>query len=173
MPFSLYEAIVPSWQQMLGTTLHLIERAEAWCAEQGVADTTLIEARLAEDMHPFAYQVKSSVVHSLGALEGVRLGQFSPDTSTPPSTFPALRERIEGALAAIAALEPAEFDDFIGRDMAFVVGDIRRLEFTADQFLLSFSQPSFYFHVTAAYAILRARGVTVGKRDYLGRIRTK
>jgi hypothetical protein len=28
--------------------------------------------------------------------------------------------------------------------------------------------PNFYFHVTTAYALLRANGVDVGKRDYLG-----
>jgi hypothetical protein len=47
------------------------------------------------------------------------------------------------------------------------------MEFAADQFLLSFSQPNFYFHVTTAYAILRGRGVPIGKRDYLGRPRIK
>jgi hypothetical protein len=28
--------------------------------------------------------------------------------------------------------------------------------------------PNFFFHVSMAYAILRANGVDVGKRDYLG-----
>ena len=28
--------------------------------------------------------------------------------------------------------------------------------------------PNFYFHVTTAYAILRANGVDLGKKDYLG-----
>ncbi len=173
MTFSLYDAIVPSWLQMLGTVLHLIDKAEAHCAEHSIPEADFVCAKLAVDMLPFAYQVKSSAVHSQGALEGVRQGHFSPDMSPPPDSFAALRERIEGARAAIAAIDPAEFETFVGRDMAFVVGDVRRLEFTADQFLLSFSQPNFYFHVTTAYAILRAKGVLVGKRDYLGRMRMK
>jgi hypothetical protein len=28
--------------------------------------------------------------------------------------------------------------------------------------------PNFFFHVTTAYALLRAGGVEVGKRDFLG-----
>ena len=36
------------------------------------------------------------------------------------------------------------------------------------QFLLNFVTPNFYFHVTAAYAILRSKGVPIGKPDYLG-----
>jgi hypothetical protein len=173
MAFSLYDAIIPSWLQMLGTVEHLIDKAEEWCSEREVPEATLLDARLADDMLPFAYQVKSVAVHSQGAIEGALLGVFSPDRSTPPDTFAGLRERIAAARAAIEALDPAEVDALIGRDAAFVVGDIRRIEFTADQFLLSFSQPSFYFHVTTAYAILRGRGLAIGKRDYLGQMRIK
>jgi hypothetical protein len=173
MAFSLYDAIVPSWLQMLGSVLHLIDKAEAWAAEQGRTEAELIGTRVADDMLPFAYQVKSAAVHSQGAFEGVRRGSFSPDTSTPPDSFAGLRARIGEAIAAIETIAPAEFESVIGRDMAFVIGDVRRMEFTADQFLLTFSQPNFYFHVTTAYAILRGLGVPIGKRDYLGKMRTK
>ena len=33
--------------------------------------------------------------------------------------------------------------------------------------------PNFYFHLTHAYAILRANGVSIGKRDYLGALSQK
>jgi len=52
--------------------------------------------------------------------------------------------------------------------VAFSINDVVLMEFTGTNFLLGFSQPNFYFHMTAAYAILRARGVPVGKVDYLG-----
>ena len=45
------------------------------------------------------------------------------------------------------------------------------MNFLAEDFLLSFSQPNFYFHASMAYAILRAKGVPVGKIDYLGALR--
>jgi hypothetical protein len=56
--------------------------------------------------------------------------------------------------------------------MAFVIGDYRR-EYDADQFLLSFSMPNFFFHVTTAYDLLRMKGVPVGKMDFLGKLRTR
>ena len=40
-------------------------------------------------------------------------------------------------------------------------------------FVLSFSLPNFYFHATTAYDILRTKGVPLGKRDFLGRLRIK
>jgi hypothetical protein len=36
---------------------------------------------------------------------------------------------------------------------------------------LSFSQPNFYFHAATSYDILRWKGVPIGKRDFLGRMR--
>jgi uncharacterized protein len=36
-------------------------------------------------------------------------------------------------------------------------------------YLHHFGLPNFYFHVTAAYAILRANGVELGKRDFMGK----
>ncbi len=46
-----------------------------------------------------------------------------------------------------------------------------KLPFKAEGFLLSFSLPNFHFHATTAYDILRMKGVPLGKRDYLGKMR--
>jgi hypothetical protein len=172
MAFSLYAATVPTYRQILASVSGLIDKAEAFCAEKGVAPQDIIQARLAADMLPFAYQVKATAVHSLGAIEGVRRGVFSPDMTPPPETFAALKARITETLAALEAIEASEVDGFIGRDMRFAFGD-RHADFTAEDFLLSFSQPNFYFHATTAYGILRWKGVPLGKRDFIGRLRTK
>ena len=90
----------------------------------------------------------------------------------PPESFAALKASVAEALTALAAIQPAEIDGFVGRDMRFSFGE-RNIDFTAENFLLSFSQPNFYFHATTAYDILRWKGVTIGKRDFTGRLRIK
>jgi uncharacterized protein len=172
MAFSLYAATVPSYRQILEAVSGLLGKAENFCAEKGIAAHDIIQARLAEDMLPFAYQVKSTAVHSLGAIEGLRKGVFSPDTTPSPETFAALKTRIAETLSALEAVEAAEIDAFVGRDMRFAFGD-RHIDFTAENFLLSFSQPNFYFHAATAYDILRWKGVPIGKRDFTGKPRTK
>jgi hypothetical protein len=172
MALSLYDATIPSFRQTLGAVAGLLVTAESFCAEKGFAQQDIIEARLAEDMLPFAYQVKSTAVHSLGAIEGVRRGVFSPDMTPPPQTFTALRSRIAETLAALETIQPAEVETFIGRDMRFEFRE-RRLEFTAENFLLSFSLPNLYFHAATAYDILRWKGAHIGKRDFMGRLRLK
>ena len=172
MTISLYDATIPSYRQILGAVAGLLVRAEGHCKDHGIAADDIVQARLAPDMLPFAYQVKSTVVHSLGAIEGVRKGVFSPDMTPPPQDFAALNHAVAAALTALEAIKPAEIDSFVGRDMRFQFGD-RRIDFTAENFLLSFSQPNFYFHATTAYDILRWKGLPIGKRDFMGRPRSK
>jgi len=111
-------------------------------------------------------------VHSRGAIEGARSGVFGPDMSAPPESFAGLDARLDETIAALEALQESEVESWVGKPMAFVAGE-RRLEFVAEDFLLHFSQSNFHFHSTTAYAILRMKGVGVGKLDFMGRLPIK
>jgi hypothetical protein len=56
--------------------------------------------------------------------------------------------------------------------MRFSFGQ-RHMDFTAEDFLLSFSQPNFFFHAATTYDILRWKGVPLGKRDFMGQVRLR
>src|SRR5690606_23286384 len=100
-----------------------------------------------------------------------RQGVFSPNFKEDlPQSLDELRERLDSAIAALGTIDDAELESFIGQPMRFEIGP-KRLDFRAEDFLLSFSQPNFYFHASTAYGILRFRGVQVGKLDYLGGLR--
>lgn len=172
MALTLYSATVPTFRQILVSVAGLISKAEAHCAAQGLAPAELIEARLVPDMLPFSFQVRSTASHSIGAIEGMRRGTYSPDRSALPGTFAELKQLVAAADAALAALDPAELDSLAAREVLFVAGE-RRLVYSGEDYLLSFAQPNFYFHATTAYDILRARGLPLGKRDYTGQPRVK
>jgi len=40
-------------------------------------------------------------------------------------------------------------------------------QFKGENYLVGFSLPNFFFHVTTAYAILRHNGVELGKGDFM------
>lgn len=172
MSLTLHAVTIPSFQQILNSVVGLLNKAETHCLEHGIAQDDIIQARLAPDMLPFAYQVKSTVVHSIGAIEGVRKGVFAPDMSPPGATFAALFDRVNAALGGLAALDPDEINSFVGRAMRFEIRGYHA-DFTAEQFLLSFSLPNFYFHATTAYDILRMKGLAIGKVDYRGSLDLK
>ena len=170
MSFSLYDATIPGYLQILGSMLGLIDKAQAYCDEKGMDPETLLKKRLADDMFGLSYQFKSTVVHSIGSINGVRNGEFSPDVNKPPTDFGALTAQVKGAMEALEALTAADVNGFIGKPMQFKTSHYV-LDFTAENFLLSFSVPNFYFHAVTAYDILRWQGLAIGKTDFVGAVR--
>ncbi|HEX8445102.1 MAG TPA: DUF1993 domain-containing protein [Sphingomonas sp.] len=170
MSLSLYDAVVPSNLQILAAVDAMLDKAEASCTESGRAASDLIDARLAPDMLPFGYQVKSCAAHSAGAIDGTKAGRFAPDRSPWPTDFVSLHAIVQQAITDLNGLDRAAVDALVDQDTCFEFGEVR-FPFTGANFLLSFSQPNFYFHASMAYAILRAQGVNLGKRDFLGTMR--
>jgi len=72
----------------------------------------------------------------------------------------------------LSALTPEAVNALGGKDVTFALGE-RKLPFTAEGFLMSFSLPNFFFHATTAYDILRHKGAPLGKRDFMGRLKLK
>lgn len=172
MALSLYEATVPSFAQILEAMSGVLKKGEAHALEKGMAPDEWVGARLFSDMAPLSFQVNQTTHHSVGAIEATKKGVFSPDLTPPPETFADLQVAVAGALATLGAYRPEEINALEGGDMRFQLGE-RVMPFTAENFLLSFSLPNFYFHATTAYDILRHNGVPLGKRDYMGRPRLK
>ncbi|MBV7266494.1 DUF1993 domain-containing protein [Erythrobacter ani] len=172
MPLSLQAAYVPSAIQMLGTADHLLDVTEQWCTAQECDQSAILGAKLIDDMLPFCYQIKSVAEHTAGSIEAVREGVYSPDLNPPPTTFIELRAKISDARTVMETIGEEEMESWMGRDMRFEFKD-RRMDFTVEDFLLSFSQPNFYFHASAAYSIARMLGVQIGKMDFMGAVRIK
>jgi hypothetical protein len=66
-------------------------------------------------------------------------------------------------------LKRADIDGSEDRDITLTVGG-QDLHFKGESYLVHFALPNFYFHATTAYDILRACGVVIGKRDFIGAI---
>lgn len=172
MSVSLHTVIIGTYQQILPQVAGLVSKAEEHCKANGLDATALGDARLAEDMWPFAKQVFECGHHSARAIEGVRAGVFGPEIDPVPSDFAALHQEIADSLALVNAVEPGELDAIAERDMRFEF-KTTVMPFTVSEFLLSFNLPNFYFHATSAYAILRNQGLKIGKMDFMGRPRMK
>ncbi len=171
MAISLYDVSVASFQQVLGAVEGFMQKGEEHCREQGIDLAELVDSRLHPDMLPLRFQIMSVVHHSRGAIEGVKAGEFSPPAG-PDYDYAGLQKLVADARTGLDSLDREEVDALEGGDVIFQIGDFK-LEFLAEDFLLTFSLPNLHFHATTAYDILRTRGVPLGKRDYMGRMRMK
>jgi hypothetical protein len=167
MALSFYDISIPVYRQFLKALLGVLDKAEKHCAEKGVDPTSLLSARLIDDMQPFTFQVMQSISHSAGAIASIR-GQQRPRPSGLDS-FAGSKKAVEEALAELEAIKPADLEDAAERTVELKFPG-REMKFTGLGYLQSYAMPQFLFHFTTAYDILRHKGVPIGKRDFLGRI---
>ncbi|MGH8746565.1 MAG: DUF1993 domain-containing protein [Burkholderiales bacterium] len=172
MAISLYDISIPSYLQTLHAASGYLEKAAAHFKEKGVDLEEIVSTRLSPDMLPFRFQIQSIVHHSVGAIEGIKHGSFRPPSDLPDHNFLALQELVVEANQTLQQVMPDHVNGHEEAEVAFEIRDTRLL-FTALGFLTSFSLPNFYFHAATAYDILRSKGVPVGKRDYLGKLRLR
>jgi len=172
MVFSLYDATVPNYLQILGAVAGFLEKSVTHFRENGIDPAEVVETRLAPDMLPFRFQIVSVAQHSRGAMEAAKSGVFVPPSGKPDLDYAALQALVMEARSELSLLTPQTVNALIGRDVTFKLGD-RALPFTTEGFLMSFSLPNFFFHATTAYDILRHKGAPLGKRDFIGRLKLK
>lgn len=163
---SLYDNFVPPLSNGLRALSKVLAKAEAHCAAKKIDPAVLLASRLYPDMFALTRQVQV-------ACDQARRGSYRirgaepvgvPDTET---TFAELRARIEGTLAVLAAMTPADFEGAEARTVSFKAGP-RDMSFKGADYIRSWIMPNFYFHCTAAYCILRHNGVELGKADFMG-----
>lgn len=170
MTASLHAISVPVYRQMLTALAGILDKAESHFAPKKVADATLLGTRLIPDMFPLARQVQIACDHAKNGparLAGVEPPKFE-DTE---ASIAELKARIAKVLDYIASFDAAAIDAGAARTVRFPVGGGRQAEMTGADYLVHYSLPNFYFHLTMAYAILRQAGVDVGKRDFLGEVK--
>jgi uncharacterized protein len=173
MAISLYDVTVASNLQIARATTGVLEKGMAHCKEGGTDSAELVAMRLYPDMLPLAFQIYSVRHHSVGAIEGCKAGVFKPPGGVwAELDYAGLQKVAADTVADLEKFTAAEINALEGRDVVFEIRDMK-MPFTAENFLMSFSLPNFYFHATTAYDILRSKGVKLGKRDYSGMPRMK
>ncbi|HET6335846.1 MAG TPA: DUF1993 domain-containing protein [Polyangiales bacterium] len=172
MAISLYDLSVTAYLQTLGATSRILDKGLTHFREASVDPEEIVEVRLFADMLPFRFQIQSIVHHSVGAIAAIKKGAFQPSFEKTPHDYAALQELVKEAQKSLETENPEEINLREGADVTFQAGDTK-LRFSAEDFVMSFSHPNFHFHATTAYDILRSKGVPLGKRDYMGRLRFK
>lgn len=167
MGTSLYDLTVPLYARTLRNLSAILDKGEAFAAQQGIDPADLLATRLVEDMAALPAQVQRACDTAKGTV--VRVGGVEnvvfPDEET---SFAELKARIAGVIAFIEATPRVAMEGQEEKAVSLDLPNGQSIPFTGRSFVLNFAIPNFFFHVTMAYALLRHRGVPVGKLDYLG-----
>ena len=163
----LYDLTVPAYQDGLAALSGELSRARAWGDENGIGELQFAVARLAPDMFPLASQVRFTCIQALQPL--ARLAELDvPEFAEDAGGFAAMQEQIAATLAILGAVDRAALGDDGDRSVSFTLPNGMTFDMRAFDYVRDWAQPQFFFHRTAAYAILRHMGVPLGKADYVG-----
>jgi uncharacterized protein len=168
MTIAVYDISIPVLSRGLTNLSAILDKAAAHAAAKKYDSVVLAQSRLYPDMHPLTRQVQIACDTAKGAaarLAGVEVPKHE-DTET---TLDELKQRIAKTLDFLKTLSDDQINGADGRtiEIKFPNG---AWKFTAVSYLTDFVVPNFYFHVSMVYALLRERGVEIGKTDFLGAI---
>jgi hypothetical protein len=161
----LYELIVPQSTKMLRNLSHLLDKGASFAETKKLEADVWPSMRLVADQLPLSRQVQF-------ACDAVKLGcarltgKEAPKHEDTEKTLPELKARIESTLGFLNKLTAADFKDAETRKITQPRWEGKYL--SGQEYAHQHVMPNLYFHVTTAYSILRANGVEVGKKDYLG-----
>lgn len=172
MAISFHDLTAGTYLRILDAVGGVLDKGQRHCEANGIDLQEVVEARLADDMLPFRFQIVSVAHHSLGALRGIEAGLFQPPGPVLADTYGDLQVLVADARAGVAEYPRSAVEELAQRDLEFRIGE-RSVPFTAVGFALSFSLPNFYFHAATAYDILRMKGAPIGKRDFIGAVAAK
>ena len=166
MAFSMYDASIPVFKQLLGSLSSVLDKGAAFAKAKSVEPAVLVGARLAPDMFPLSRQVQIATDMSKGAvcrLAGIEIPAYADDEKD----FEELKARIARTLALMSGLSREQID---GSEEHPITLKLRRgdMHFTGASYLLHWAMPQFTFHCVTAYDILRHNGVEIGKQDFIG-----
>ncbi len=166
MAFTIYDASIPPMIRALQSLSKIIDKAVTQAKQKDLDPQTLLDARLAPDMHAFPRQIQIASDAAKGAasrLAGIEAPSF-PDTET---TFPELQARISKTIDFLKSVPPEKLQGAEDRAIELKTPS-RTLNFNGKDYLTGFALPNFFFHVTTAYGLLRHKGIEIGKMDFLG-----
>jgi hypothetical protein len=165
-PLTIYDAAVPVFSRGLQRLAALVALARAHATGHALDPAVLLDARLAPTMFPFTMQVEIAAQFSLRACAPLAQRAVPPHGEHAQS-FEALASRIAAAQAFLGSLQPVQMEGGAERIIESRAGEAT-VALPGREFLLHYALPNFYFHLTAAYCILRQQGVPVGKGDFDG-----
>src|SRR6202521_4929923 len=172
MTFSMSQASLPAFEIGLNALSAVLDKAAAHATAKKIEPSVLVNSRLSPDMFALVRQVQV-------AADQAKNGSARLANSDPPrfedneTTIDQLKSRLAKTVAYLKTLDRKQIDASADREITFPLGPTDKGHMKGEDYLNHFVLPNVYFHLTAAYAILRHCGVDIGKRDFLGAIPIK
>jgi hypothetical protein len=163
---SMYQASVPVFARVLNNLVGILDKARAHAEAKKMDPDVFLGCRIVADMYPLSRQIQ--IVSDTAKGGAARLAGVEPPAwADDEKTMDEIIARIKKTADYLGTFKPNQIDGSEDRTITLKLGP-NTVEFKGQAYLLGFVIPNVFFHAATAYNILRANGVDVGKRDFLG-----
>jgi hypothetical protein len=172
MSFLMSSTSVPAFEIGLAALSGVLDKAATYAEAKKIDPSVLLQSRLFPNMFPLSRQIQAAAdlaKNGTARLAGVDFPKYEDNETT----INQLKERLAKTAAYLKSLDLKQIDGATDREIVFPLGPTLKGHMSGADYLNHFLLPNFYFHLTAAYAILRHSGVDIGKQDFLGNIPIK
>lgn len=155
------------FKKMLKNLESCMTKAAAYADTKKFDVNVLANYRLAPDMFTFIEQIQS-------ACDSAKFCAAYLSEQTPPKhedneeTWAQAHDRVKKVITYLEGFKASDFEK--GTKVQVKPGWAKGKWIQGDEYAQEVAIPNFYFHVMAAYAILRHAGADIGKMDYLGEV---
>ncbi|MEQ8433843.1 MAG: DUF1993 domain-containing protein [Oceanicaulis sp.] len=171
---TLTDLLLPSYIQTLKALSAWLSKA---AGERGADGDALMAARLADDMFPLATQVRFACIQAYEGVHRLRheplpqvvdvLRREATGEDEEPGTIADAVAHIDATLAFLESQPSDAMDAGAGQPLALELPVGIAFDLQGEQYARDWALPQFYFHIMAAYTILRNQGVALGKVDFV------
>lgn len=162
---STYELTAPQLKLMLKNLKNILNKTKKWAEPKKIDMGVFLQTRLAPDMFPLSRQIQICTDIAKGCAARLTL-QKAPTFEDTEQTLDQFIDRIDKTISYLETVKPEQFNDYKSAVVEFPWNPGKVLK--GQDYLIQHAIPNFYFHLTTAYAILRANGVNLEKADFLG-----
>lgn len=152
---------------MLENLKGILEQGAQFADSKKVEMEVLLNSRLAPDQFNLIKQIQ--IACDTAKLAVVRLtGKEAPTHADNEKNYSEIKTRIDSVLTYLNSVSANDFKDAEKKQISQPRWEGKYL--FADEYIFQHALPNLYFHITTAYSILRHNGVSIGKKDYLGKM---
>ena len=165
MTISIDQISVAPFKAGLKSLDNMLDKAKTLVDTKKLDPNALLLARLAPDMFHLLRQVQAVTdqARNVARLAGLE----PPKYDNTETTFDELKARIAKSIAFLDTVTPEKTQGAEDRSIDVPMGP-QTLQMKGIDYVQRLLVPNYFFHLTAAYMILRHNGLEIGKRDFLG-----
>lgn len=170
MQIAVHDITTAQFMHSLQSLKGFLTKAKTWAEPKKIEMETFFQTRLAPDMFPLGRQIQIACDNAKGAAARLT-GVTAPVFEDTEKTFDDYIARIQKTMAFLEGFKPEQFAGYETKVIEFPWYPGKYL--TGKDYVAQYALPNFYFHMSAAYMILRANGVDLGKGDFLSNLNWK